>query len=293
MFSGYYTALVTPFQGDRVDEAAFRDLVDWQIAEGISGLVPCGTTGESPTLAGPERRKLVELCIKAAGGRVPVMAGTGSNATTQTIANTQEAKEAGAQAALVVTPYYNKPNQEGLYAHFAAIADAVEIPIFIYNIPGRSIVDMSVATMARLARHPNIVGVKDATGDVTRVTQQRLACGPDFIQFSGEDASALGHMAHGGVGCISVASNVAPRLSSEFGRLALAGDFGAACAIQDQLQPLHDALFSSTSPGPTKYALARLGRCAPDLRLPVTPPDTASKAQVDAALAALALEAVT
>jgi len=293
MFSGYHTALVTPFQGDSVDDGAFRDLVNWQIAEGISGLVPCGTTGESPTLTAPERRAVVELCVKTAAGRVPVMAGTGSNATRQTIANTREAKDAGVQAALVVTPYYNKPNQEGLYAHFAAVADAVEIPIFIYNIPGRSIIDMSVATMARLARHPNIVGVKDATGDVTRVTQQRLACGADFIQLSGEDASALGYMAHGGRGCISVASNVVPRLSSEFGRLALAGEFGAACGVQDQLQPLHEALFASTSPGPTKYALARLGRCAPDVRLPVTPPDAATKVQVDAALAALALEPVT
>lgn len=292
MFSGYSTALVTPFSGDSVDEAAFRALVRWQIAEGITGLVPCGTTGESPTLSPAERARVIALAVETADGRAPVMAGTGTNDTAKTIALTREAQGLGAAAALVVTPYYNKPNQEGLYAHFAAVAEAVDIPIFIYNIPGRSIVDMTPATMARLAAIANIAGVKDAVGSVVRASEQRRACGPDFIQLSGEDASTLGFMAHGGTGCVSVTANVAPRLCAEMGRRANADDFAGARAIQDRLLPLHQALFASPSPGPTKHALAKLGLCKPDVRLPITPPNADARAAVDAALASVALEPV-
>jgi 4-hydroxy-tetrahydrodipicolinate synthase len=285
MFDGYLTALVTPFRDGKVDEQAFRNLVAWQIAEGIGGLVPCGTTGESPTLEIDEHERVIEICVEAAAGKVPVIAGTGSNKTQTVIALTRHAKTAGAHAALVVTPYYNKPNQDGLYAHFMAVADAVEIPIFIYNIPGRSVVDMTVETMGRLARHPNIVGVKDATGDLARVARQRAECGPDFIQLSGEDPTTLGFMAYGGRGCISVTSNVAPRLCSDLARAALAGDYATAREINDRLAPLHAALFCSPSPGPAKHALSSLGACGGDVRLPVTPPDAAARARIDAALA--------
>lgn len=290
MFDGYLTALITPFVNEGVDEKAFRKLVDWQIAEGVAGLVPCGTTGESPTLTIAEHERVIELCVEASAGRAPVIAGTGSNKTETAVELTAHAKSAGADAALVVTPYYNKPNQEGLYAHFMAIADAVELPLFIYNIPPRSVVDMSVETMARLARHPNIVGVKDATGDIKRVTEQRLACGRDFIQLSGEDPTTLAAVAHGARGCISVTSNVAPRMCAELGAAALAGDFERARAANDRLAPLYSALFCSPSPGPAKYALSKLGLCRPDVRLPVTPPDAAACQRIDAALAAVALE---
>jgi 4-hydroxy-tetrahydrodipicolinate synthase len=289
MFQGYFTALVTPFRNGEVDEVAFRKLVAWQISEGISGLVPCGTTGESPTLELEEHERVIEMCVESAAGRVPVIAGTGSNETRTAIALTQQARAAHADAALVVTPYYNKPNQEGLYAHFMAIADAVEIPIFIYNIPGRSVIDMSVETMAKLAGHPNIVGVKDATADLARVGRQRAECGEDFIQLSGEDATALGFIAHGGVGCISVTSNVAPRACADLAVAALANNFERARTINDRLVPLHSALFASPSPGPAKYALSKLGLCRGDVRLPVTPPDAAARARIDEAMAYAAL----
>ncbi|WP_439813853.1 4-hydroxy-tetrahydrodipicolinate synthase [Zavarzinia sp. CC-PAN008] len=281
---GSITALITPFKDGAVDARAFQDFVDWQIRQGTHGLVPCGTTGESPTLSHDEHERVVELAIEAAAGRVPVIAGTGSNSTAEAISLSRHAQKAGADAGLVVTPYYNKPTQEGLYAHFKAIHDATDLPIVIYNIPGRSVVDMSVDTMARLAELPRIVGVKDATADITRVSRQRAACGKDFIQLSGEDATALAQIAHGGVGCISVTANVAPAACSAFQEAALGGDFAAALKWQDQLMPLHDAMFLETSPAPVKYAASLLGLCSAELRLPLVGirPDTA--ARVEAAL---------
>src|SRR5208282_6054904 len=270
-FRGSFTALVTPFKNGSVDEKAFRGLVDWQIAEGTKGLVPVGTTGESPTLSHQERRHVVEWCIDQTRGRVPVVAGAGSNSTTEAIGLARHAEEAGADAVLVVTPYYNKPTQEGLYQHFKAINDAIGIPIIIYNIPGRSVVDMSVETMQRLFELRNIAGVKDATANMARVTQQRAAMGADFNQLSGEDITALGFMAHGGHGCISVTSNVAPRLCAEFQAACLKGDYAAALKLQDKLAPLHMDLFIETSPAPVKYALSLLGKCANTLRLPLVP----------------------
>lgn len=284
MFRGSITALITPFRDGQVDQAAFQAFVDWQIVEGTHGLVPTGTTGESPTLSHAEHKRVVELCIEAAAGRVPVMAGTGSNSTEEAIALTRHAREAGADAALVVTPYYNKPTQDGLYAHFKAIAEAVEIPIYIYNIPGRSVVNMSVEIMARLAELPNIAGVKDATGDLTRPSLQRWKCGKDFTQLSGEDGTALGFNAHGGVGCISVAANVAPRLLSRFQIATLQGDYATALELQDQLMPLHHALFVETNPGPIKYAASLLGKCTPDLRLPLVAVSDATRQTVRAAM---------
>ncbi|NBS02651.1 MAG: 4-hydroxy-tetrahydrodipicolinate synthase, partial [Rhizobiales bacterium] len=247
-FSGSYTALVTPFRNGEVDEAAFRKLVDWQITEGTHGLVPVGTTGESPTLSHDEHKRVVEACIKEAKGRVPVIAGAGSNNTIEAVDFARHAEKAGADAVLVVTPYYNKPGQEGLYQHYKAINDAIGIPIFIYNIPPRSVIDMSVDTMKRLYELKNIAGVKDATANLARVSLQREAMGPDFIQLSGEDATALGFMAHGGHGCISVSSNVAPRLCAEFQTACLKGDYASALKIQDRLMPLHTALFIETNP---------------------------------------------
>jgi 4-hydroxy-tetrahydrodipicolinate synthase len=270
-FRGSFTALVTPFNNGSVDEAAFRGLVDWQIAEGTSGLVPVGTTGESPTLSHDEHGKVVEWCIDQAKGRVPVVAGAGSNSTAEAIERARHAEEAGADAVLVVTPYYNKPTQEGLYQHFKAINDVIGIPIIIYNIPGRSVIDMSVETMARLFELPNIAGVKDATANVVRVSQQRAAMGEGFNQLSGEDATALGFMAHGGHGCISVTANVAPRLCAEFQGACLRGDYGEALKLQDKLMPLHTALFIETNPAPAKYALSVLGKCAETVRLPMVP----------------------
>src|SRR3954447_22758426 len=242
-FRGSFTALVTPFNSGSVDEKAFRDLVEWQIAEGTSGLVPVGTTGESPTLSHDEHKRVVEWCVEQAKGRVPVIAGAGSNSTAEAIDFAKHAEKAGADAVLIVTPYYNKPTQEGLYQHYKAINDAIGIPIIIYNIPGRSVIDMSVETMKRLFALKNIAGVKDATANVIRVSQQRAALGPEFNQLSGEDASALGFMAHGGHGCISVTSNVAPRLCSEFEGACLKGDYTGALKYQDKLMPLHTALF--------------------------------------------------
>lgn len=289
MFRGSITALITPFKDGAVDEDAFQNFVEMQITNGTHGLVPVGTTGESPTLNHAEHNRVVELCIEAAAGRVPVMAGAGSNATAEAVELTLNAKKAGADAVLVVTPYYNKPTQEGLYQHFKAVNDAADIPIYIYNIPGRSIVDMSVATMTRLSQLPNIVGVKDATADMARVSQQRAAMGPDFIQLSGEDATALGFMAHGGQGCISVASNIAPALCAEFQTACLDGDYAKALTLQDKLMPLHDCLFIEANPGPVKYAAERLGICGAETRLPLVPITEQTKKTVDAALASAGL----
>jgi 4-hydroxy-tetrahydrodipicolinate synthase len=277
-FRGSFTALVTPFKNGSLDEKAFRDIVEWQISEGTNGLVPVGTTGESPTLSHDEHKKVVEWCIDQVDGRVPVIAGSGSNSTAEAIELSRHAEEAGADAVLIVTPYYNKPTQEGLYQHYKAINDAIGIPIIIYNIPGRSIVDMSVGTMARLFELKNIAGVKDATANMTRVSQQRAAMGPDFNQLSGEDITALGFMAHGGHGCISVTSNVAPRLCAEFQAACLKGDFKGALKLQDKLAPLHTDLFVETSPAPIKYAMSLIGKCANTVRLPMVP--ASEKAQV-------------
>jgi 4-hydroxy-tetrahydrodipicolinate synthase len=279
-FRGSFTALVTPFKNGGVDEKAFRGLVDWQIAEGTNGLVPVGTTGESPTLSHDEHRLVVQWCVEQARGRVPVIAGAGSNSTAEAIGLAAHAEKAGADAVLIVTPYYNKPTQEGLYQHYKAINDSIGIPIIIYNIPARSVIDMSVDTMKRLFELKNIAGVKDATANVVRVSQQRAAMGADFNQLSGEDASALGFMAHGGHGCISVTSNVAPRLCAEFQRACLRGDFAAALTLQDKLMPLHTNLFVETNPAPAKYALSVLGKCAETVRLPMVPLSDKSRALV-------------
>src|SRR5499425_2770238 len=279
-FRGSFTALVTPFKNGGLDEAGFRSLVDWQIAEGTNGLVPVGTTGESPTLSHDEHKEVVEWCIEQARGRVPVVAGAGSNSTAEAIELARHAESAGANAVLVVTPYYNKPTQEGLYQHFKAINDAIGIPILIYNIPTRSVIDMSVDTMKRLFELSNIAGVKDATANVARVSQQRAAIGEGFNQLSGEDATALGFMAHGGHGCISVTSNVAPRLCAEFQSACLRGDYGAALKLQDKLMPLHQNLFIETNPAPAKYALSVLGKCADSVRLPMVALSDKSKAAV-------------
>src|SRR5215475_12341847 len=279
-FRGSFTALVTPFKGDAVDQGAFRELVEWQIAEGTNGLVPVGTTGESPTLSHDEHKQVVEWCVDQAKGRVPVVAGAGSNSTREAIELAQHAEEAGADAVLVVTPYYNKPTQEGLYQHFKAINDAIGIPIIMYNIPARSVIDMSVDTMKRLYDLKNIAGVKDATASMVRVSQQRAALGDGFNQLSGEDATALGFMAHGGHGCISVTSNVAPRLCAEFQGACLRGDYATALKLQDKLMPLHQNLFIETSPAPIKYALSVLGKIAETLRLPMVTISEKSKAAV-------------
>jgi 4-hydroxy-tetrahydrodipicolinate synthase len=270
-FRGSFTALVTPFKNGSLDEQAYRGLIEWQIAEGTKGLVPVGTTGESPTLNHDEHNRVVGWCVDQARKRVPVIAGAGSNSTAEAIELSRHAEKAGADAVLVVTPYYNKPTQEGLYQHFKAINDAIGIPIIIYNIPARSVIDMSVDTMKRLFELRNIAGVKDATANVVRVSQQRAAMGPDFNQLSGEDATALGFMAHGGHGCISVTSNVAPRLCAEFQDACLKGDYSAALKLQDKLMPLHTALFIETNPAPAKYALSVLGKCAETVRLPMVP----------------------
>jgi 4-hydroxy-tetrahydrodipicolinate synthase len=283
-FRGSFTALLTPFKNGSLDETAFRDLVEWQIVEGTNGLVPVGTTGESPTLSHDEHKQVVEWCVETVNGRVPVIAGAGSNSTKEAIELSRHAEKAGADAVLVVTPYYNKPTQEGLYQHYKAINDAIGIPIIIYNIPARSVVDMSVDTMRRLFELQNIAGVKDATANVIRVSQQRLAMGPSLIQLSGEDASALGFMAHGGHGCISVTSNVAPRLCAEFQGACLKGDYAGALALQDQLMPLHTALFLETNPAPAKYALAVLGKCEETVRLPMVPVSETTRTAVRAAM---------
>ncbi len=285
MFFGSIPALVTPFAAGRVDHAAFRDLVEWQIDEGTNGLVPCGTTGEAATLSIDEQRDLIRRTVEVARGRVPVIAGCGSNDTAHAVALTKIAREAGADAALHVPPYYNRPNQDGIYLHLATVADQ-DIPVILYNVPARTITDISVETMGRLSHLPNVIGVKDATGNLARVSAQRIACGAEFIQLSGNDDIALGFSAMGGVGCISVTANVAPKLCGQFQAAMREGRWNDALALQDRLFPLHAALFSDASPGPVKYALSKVrpGFSA-ELRAPMTPPSTASKTAVDAALA--------
>jgi 4-hydroxy-tetrahydrodipicolinate synthase len=281
---GSLTALVTPFKNGKVDEDAFRALVAWQIAEGTQGLVPCGTTGESPTLSHEEHARVIELCVEEAKGRVPVIAGAGSNSTDEAIMRTRHAKDVGCDAVLSVTGYYNKPTQEGHYRHFMAIAEAVDIPILLYNIPGRAVVSMTVETMARLAKNRNIIGVKDATADLMRPSRERLACGKDWLLISGEDGTALGYNAHGGQGCISVTANVAPRLCAEFQAACAAGDYAKALEYQDRLMALHDAMFCETNPSPVKYAVSLLGKCTPDMRLPMVEPGDASRATIRKAM---------
>jgi 4-hydroxy-tetrahydrodipicolinate synthase len=283
-FRGSFTALITPFKNGSLDEKAFRDLVDWQIAEGTNGLVPVGTTGESPTLSHDEHMQVVEWCVEQVRGRVPVIAGAGSNSTKEAIGLAQHAEKAGADAVLVVSPYYNKPTQEGLYQHFKAINDAIGIPIIMYNIPSRSVIDISVDTMKRLYELKNIAGVKDATANMARVSQQRAALGPDFNQLSGEDITALGFMAHGGHGCISVTSNVAPRMCSEFQAACGRGDYAAALKLQDKLHMLHVNLFVETSPAPVKYAMSLIGKCSDEVRLPMVPASDKARTAVREAM---------
>jgi 4-hydroxy-tetrahydrodipicolinate synthase len=285
MFRGSIPALATPFCDDLIDEAAFRDLVEWQIAEGSHGLVPIGTTGESATLSVEEHHRALRICVEQASGRVPVIAGCGSNSTRVVMEHIKAAEQIGADAALVVLPYYNRPSQDGLVAHFTALAEASALPIIVYNVPSRTVTDISVETLARLAKLPNIVGIKDASGQLARVSAQRLACGEDFVQLSGNDDQTLGFMAMGGVGAISVTANVAPRLCADFQNACLSGDWNGALKLQDRLYPLHAALFTDASPGPVKYALSRVRPSfSPSLRLPMTPPSEASRRAVDAAL---------
>jgi 4-hydroxy-tetrahydrodipicolinate synthase len=284
MFKGSITALITPFRDGAVDEKALVDLVNWQVEEGSHGLVPVGTTGETPTLTHEEHEHVIEVVVRTVRGRIPVIAGAGSNNTEEAIRLMRFAKKVGADAALVVTPYYNKPNQRGLHHHYRTLHDAVDLPIIIYNIPGRSVVDMTPATMGELAKLPRIVGVKDATGDVTRVSDTRITCGTDFIQLSGEDASALGFNAHGGVGCISVVANIAPRLCAAFQEATLAGDYRTALEYQDRLMPLHRAAFAEPNPCPTKFALSLLGKCTEEVRSPLVPVEDKTREQMRAAM---------
>ncbi|MEL7138664.1 MAG: 4-hydroxy-tetrahydrodipicolinate synthase [Pseudomonadota bacterium] len=284
LLRGSMPALVTPLADGQVDEAALEALVEWQIREGSHGLVPVGTTGESPTLSHDEHRLVVERVVKVADKRVPVVAGAGSNSTVEAVGLAKHAESIGADALLVVTPYYNKPTQAGLIAHYTAIHDACGLPIIIYNIPGRSVIDMSVETMATLAELPRIVGVKDATGDVTRVSKQRAASGAEFVQLSGEDASALGFNAHGGVGCISVTANVAPALCARFQEATLAGDYATALALQDKLMPLHDAIFLEPGLAGAKYGLSLLGHCRNEVRLPLLPISKPVEARIKSAM---------
>jgi 4-hydroxy-tetrahydrodipicolinate synthase len=284
LFRGVFTALVTPFNGDSVDESAFVALVERQIDAGVHGLVPVGTTGESATLSHKEHRRVVELCVATARGRVPVIAGAGSNATAEAIDLARHAKQVGADAALMVTPYYNRPSQEGLYRHYEAVSEAVELPILVYNVPSRTSIDIANETLERLARLPNIVGIKDATGDMVRASQQRLTCGADWTMLSGDDPTALGYMAHGGHGTISVTSNVAPQACAAFHNACLAGDFAVAREWQDRLVRLHKALFLDASPAPTKFALSHLGLCGEDARLPIGSCAEAVKPQILAAM---------
>ncbi|UYV36969.1 4-hydroxy-tetrahydrodipicolinate synthase [Rhodobacteraceae bacterium D3-12] len=284
MFKGSIPALVTPFKNGELDLETLEKLVEWHIGEGSTGFVPVGTTGESPTLSHTEHDAVVNTVIKAAAGRVPVIAGAGSNNTLESIRLAQAAETSGADAILVVTPYYNKPTQRGLIAHFTAVHDCCNLPIIIYNIPGRSIVDMTPETMGELAKLPRIAGVKDATGDLSRVPQQRITCGPDFIQLSGEDATALGFNAHGGIGCISVTANVAPRLCAEFQEATLAGDYTKALEYLDRLMPLHLAIFAEPGLAGAKYGMSKLGLCAEDVRLPLTCVSDDTRNKIDAAM---------
>ena len=284
MITGSIPALVTPFKNGALDLDTLKSLVEWHIAEGSTGLVPVGTTGESPTLSHEEHEAVIEVVVKAARGRVPVIAGAGSNNTVEGMRLIRHAAKVGADAALVVTPYYNKPTQAGLIAHYTALHDCTDLPIIIYNIPGRSVVDMSPETMGVLARLPRIVGVKDATGKIERVSQQRLTCGADFIQLSGEDATALGFNAHGGVGCISVTANVAPRLCAEFQAATLRGDYASALHLQDRLMPLHEAIFLEPGLAGAKYGLSQLGLCSDEVRLPLVGLTDGVKARMDSAM---------
>lgn len=284
MFKGSITALITPFRDGAIDEAAFRKFIDWQIAQGTKGVVPCGTTGESPTLSHGEHRLVTEICIETVNKRVPVIAGCGSNSTSEAVGLCEHAQKAGADAALVVTPYYNRPTQRGLVAHFTAVHDCCNLPIIIYNIPSRSAVDMSPATMGELARLPRIIGVKDATGDLARVCQQRITCGTDFIQLSGEDGTAHGFNAQGGTGCISVTGNVAPRLCAQLQEATQRGDYATALELQDRLMPLHQAIFTEPGVVGVKYALSCLGKCSEDVRSPLTGLTGATKALIESAL---------
>jgi 4-hydroxy-tetrahydrodipicolinate synthase len=284
MITGSIPALVTPFKNGALDLDTLKSLIEWHIAEGSTGLVPVGTTGESPTLSHEEHETVIEVVVKAAAGRVPVIAGAGSNNTVEGMRLIRHAAKVGATAALVVTPYYNKPTQAGLIAHYTALHDCSDLPIIIYNIPGRSVVDMSPETMGILARLPRIIGVKDATGRIERVSQQRMTCGADFIQLSGEDATALGFNAHGGVGCISVTANVAPRLCAEFQAATLRGDYAAALALQDRLMPLHEAIFLEPGLVGAKYGLSKLGLCGEEVRLPLVGLTDGVKARMDAAM---------
>jgi 4-hydroxy-tetrahydrodipicolinate synthase len=285
MFRGSIPALVTPFRDDLFDEQVYRSFVAWQIEEGSHGLVPVGTTGESATLSGAEHARVIRACVEEARGRVPVLAGCGSNNTAHAIELVKAAADAGADAALLVPPYYNRPNQDGITAHFEAIANATSLPIILYNVPSRTVTDIAVETMSRLAKLPAIRGVKDATGNLARVSAQRLGCGADFIQLSGNDDMALGFNAMGGVGCVSVTANVAPRLCADFQEACLAGDWGRALVLQDRLYPLHAALFTDASPGPVKYAVSKVRPDFPaGLRLPMTPASEGSRRAVDAAL---------
>ncbi len=284
LFKGVLPALVTPFKDGKVDEDAFISLVERQIAGGVHGLVPVGTTGETSTLSHEEHRRVVELCVQTARGRVPVVAGAGSNSTDEAIELARHAKTIGADGALIVTPYYNRPSQAGLYAHYKAINDAVQLPVLVYNVPSRTSVDIANETLAELAKLPNIVGVKDATGDLVRASVQRITCGEDWVMLSGDDPTGLGYIAHGGHGCISVTANVAPDIVSTFYNDALSGQWAGALQGQDRLVRLHKALFTDASPGPTKFAMARLGLCGEEVRLPLTPPSEASRAEVLAAM---------
>ena len=284
MFNGVHTALITPFKEGQIDEESFRSFIDFQISEGIHGLVPVGTTGESPTLSHEEHKLAVELCVQQADKRVPIIAGTGSNNTEEAIDLTRHAESAGADAALVVTPYYNKPTQKGLYSHFEAISKSTKLPIIIYNIPGRSIVDMSTETMKSLFKIENIVGVKDATSNIPRVYESKTVIGENFNQLTGDDATTLAFMTYGGHGSISVTSNIAPKLCSQFMQLCLSKDFAEAAKINDKLMPLHHALFVESSPGPVKYAASKLGLCGEEIRLPLTLISDETKVLVDKAL---------
>ena len=283
-FAGMYTALVTPFKKGKLDEAAFGELVNWQVEKGIAGLVPAGTTGESATLNFDEHKRVMEICVQSAKGRVPVMAGAGANSTAEAIELTRAAQQMGADAVLSVAPYYNKPSQEGLFRHFKAIHDAVEIPIFLYNIPGRSVVDMSDETIARLAELPRIVGIKDATGNLSRVSTLRVAAGKEFIQFSGDDMTTIGFAAMGGTGCISVSSNVGPAKCAEVQKQCSAGDYNRARRLQDSLIMLHQAMFCEPSPAPVKYALSLMNKCSAETRLPIVPLSAANRKKVRDAL---------
>jgi 4-hydroxy-tetrahydrodipicolinate synthase len=289
MIRGSIIPLITPFRDGAVDEKAFRALIDWHIEQGSHGLVPCGTTGESATLTHDEHKRVTEICVEQTAGRVPVYAGAGSNATHEAIDFSVHAEHSGADGLLIVAPYYNKPTQEGIYQHFKAISEAVNLPIIVYNIPGRVVVDIQVPTMKRISELRNIEGVKDSTGDVSRISDQRLACGKDFILLCGDDPLALGMAAHGAVGCISVTANIAPKLCSDFQNAVAAGDFATALDLHDRLMPLHRALFVEASPGPIKYAAGLMGLCSDEMRLPMVPISAASRDRVKAAMTEIGL----